>query len=72
MGTPLAFSMSDIYPSYNNEDTSDKALPDSDDMAALAENQSDVSEAREGARPKNILFAAVILIAAIVLLGGAD
>ena len=66
----MDFSMKDLYPHWNGEETSTQALPDERDMEALVENADDAEEVQKGARPKNMIFAAVVMIAAVVWLGG--
>ena len=67
----MDFSMRDLYPNYAGDETSTQALPDEDDMDALVENADDAEEATKGARPKNMLIAALVMIAVVVWLGGA-
>ena len=66
----LGFSYKDLYPSYGGDETSTEAIPDGNDMDALNENADDAEEATKGARPKNLVIAAVVMIAVVVLLGG--
>ena len=65
----LGFSYKDLYPSYGGDETSTEAIPDENDMDALNENADD--KATKGARPKNLVIAAVVMIAVVVWLGGA-
>ena len=67
----LGFSYKDLYPSYDGDETSAEAIPDENDMDALNENADDAEEATKGAKPKNLLIAAFVMIAVVVLLGGA-
>ena len=67
----MGFSYKDLYPNYGGVETSTQALPDEDDMDALAENADDAEEATSGARPKNLIIAAIVMIAVVVWLGGA-
>ena len=66
----MDFSYKDLYPSYDGDETSAQALPDENDMEALVENADDAEEVQQGARPKNMIFAAIVMIAAVVWLGG--
>ena len=66
----LGFSYKDLYPSYGGDETSTEAIPDESDMNALNENADDAEKATKGARPKNLVIAAVVMIAVVVLLGG--
>ena len=66
----MDFSMKDLYPNWNGEETSTQALPDESDMEALVENADDAEEVQKGARPKNMILAAIVMIAAVVWLGG--
>lgn len=66
----LLYNMRDIYPSYGGEETSTQALPDADDMSALAENEKDAVNNGRGASGKNIVIAVIIMVAAVVFLGG--
>ena len=67
----LGFSYKDLYPSYDGDETSTEAIPDENDMDALNENADDAEEATKGASPKNLVIAAVVLIAVVVWLGSA-
>ena len=66
----LGFSYKDLYPSYGGDETSTEAIPDENDMDALNENADDAEKATKGARPKNLVIAAFVLIAVVVFLGG--
>ena len=66
----LGFSYKDLYPSYGGDETTTEAIPDENDMNALNENADDAEKATKGARPKNLVIAAVVMIAAVVFLGG--
>ena len=66
----LGFSYKDLYPSYGGDETSTEAIPDENDMNALNENADDAEEATKGARPKNMILAAIVMIAVVVWLGG--
>ena len=66
----MDFRYKDLYPSYDGDETSAQALLDENDMEALVENADDAEEVQKGARPKNMIFAASVMIAAVVWLGG--
>ena len=66
----IDFSYKDLYPNYDGDETSAQALPDESDMEALVENADDAEEVQKGARSNNMILAVLVMIAAVVWLGG--
>ena len=68
----MNFNYRDIYPEYAGTETSTEVAPEADDMEALEENKEDAEAvSNTHARGKNMIFACIVLIAAVVFLGGA-
>lgn len=68
----MKFSMSDLYPNFNQTDTSTMVTPEPDDQDALNEDTAVAEESKANyARGKNLMISAGVLIALIVFLGGA-
>ena len=67
----LVFSMSDLYPNWGGIDTSQLAVPETDDLEALNEDAKTAEESRTTtASRKNILLAFGVLIALVIFFGG--
>ena len=66
----LTFAYSDLYPAWGGIDTSNKAVPESDDLDALGENSKQAEEAANESSSKSIFLALGIMIALIVFFGG--
>ena len=69
----MDFAMRDLYPAMGLAETSTEVIPDADDMEALNENATEAQTASKTfARGKFMLLGAGIMVALIVLLGGAN
>lgn len=67
----LSFSMSDLYPNWGGIDTSQLAVPESDDLEALNENEKVAEESKVAvASNKNIIIAIIVFIALTIFFGG--
>lgn len=67
----LNFSMSDLYPNWGGIDTSQLAVPETDDLEALNESEKVVEESKVStASNKNIILAIGVFIALVVFFGG--
>ena len=67
----MVFSMSDLYPNWGGIDTSQLAVPETDDLEALNEDADVAEESKTTtASRKNIMLAFVVLIALVVFFGG--
>lgn len=66
----LQFGFSDLYPNWGGIDTSQLAVPESDDLDALNEDVKTAEEASQNARSKNIFVALGLMVALVVFFGG--
>lgn len=68
----LNLYMTDLYPQWNGSlvDTSNRVIPDADDMAAMEESDKEVAKKVTGETRKSVLLLSVLgLIAVIVVMG---
>lgn len=68
----LNLYMTDLYPQWNGSlvDTSNRVIPDADDMAAMEENDKEVAKKATGETRKSVMLLSVLgLIAIIVVMG---
>ena len=67
----LGFAFADLYPNYGGVDTSNLAVPETDDLDALNEDTKTAEEASQTeARSKNIFIALGVMVALVVFFGG--
>lgn len=70
MSGAIHFPMGDIYPAYGYG-TTEKTIPDADDQNALTDDLKATETANtKGAKKKNIFLAIIIVLCAVILLGG--
>lgn len=68
----LNLYMTDLYPQWNGSlvDTSNRVIPDADDMAAMEESDKEVTKKATGETRKSVLLLSVLgLIIVIVVMG---
>ena len=68
----LNLYMTDLYPQWNGSlvDTSNRVIPDADDMAAMEESDKEVAKKVTGETRKSVMLLSVLgLIAIIVVMG---
>ena len=68
----LNLYMTDLYPQWNGSfvDTSNRVIPDADDMAAMEESDKEVAKKVTGETRKSVLLLSVLgIIAVIVVMG---
>nr|DAG98339.1 MAG TPA: hypothetical protein [Tectiviridae sp.] len=68
----LNLYMTDLYPQWNGSlvDTSNRVIPDADDMAAMEESDKEVAKKATGETRKSVLLLSVLgLIIVIVVMG---
>lgn len=67
----LNFSMADLYPNWGGIDTSQLAVPETDDLEALNESEKVAEESKVStASNKNIILTIGVFIALVVFFGG--
>ena len=67
----MDFSYRDLYPTMGGTETSTEVVPEADDMEALVESEQDAQKVGRQARGFNMAIVAVVLVAVVVLIGGA-
>nr|DAD73649.1 MAG TPA: hypothetical protein [Tectiviridae sp. cthzn51] len=68
----LNLYMTDLYPQWNGSlvDTSNRVIPDADDVAAMEESDKEVVKKATGETRKSVMLLSVLgLIAIIVVMG---
>ena len=68
----LNLYMTDLYPQWNGSlvDTSNRVIPDADDMAVMEESDKEVAKKVTGETRKSVMLLSVLgLIAIIVVMG---
>ena len=65
----LYFSAADIYPQYDTDSTSDRAVPSQEDQSALANSENASSPTITKKKTYNIGMAVLLLIVLVFLFG---